>query len=142
MRWIMLNKNKNSASNTAITHCVSCFVSGFVSRIHVNRIFLCTSLSSLVHYRCVTCVILKSCWHFNLESKGTFYAKHVLSDTWTERVKERNGQPIRIFYSFCETTNNVKVCTAIAYRFKEKEGDAGTRRIKLIRVAMEALRKL
>lgn len=109
MRWIMLYKNKNSASNTAITHCVSCFVSGFVSRIHVDRIFFpcvfhpfppCVfhPLRSLsMRYVC----ILKSSWHFNLESKGIFYAKHVLSDTWTERVKEKNaGQPIRIFYSF------------------------------------------
>lgn len=35
-----------------------------------------------------------------MSQKGYFYAKHVLSDMWTDGEKEKNGQPIRIFYSF------------------------------------------
>lgn len=51
-----------------------------VSHSYIDRIFPCISLSlsfSLIYY----VHVLKSCWHFNLELKGTFYAKHVLSDS-------------------------------------------------------------
>ena len=71
----------------------------------VSPQFPCVS-SPILHSFALLLDILRACIEILLafqprvESTRTFYAKHVLSDTWSEGVKERNGQPIRILYSF------------------------------------------
>lgn len=62
---------------------------------------ICLSSSPLVLLDTVrVCIEVLLAFQPRAESTSTFYAKHVLSDTWTEGAKERNGQPIRILYSF------------------------------------------